>query len=49
MPYIGWGIKQRDLGSPMNAYTGITPHSYLRNWDRRNAVGGELTEETLKS
>lgn len=47
MPYIGWGIKQRDLGNPVNAYTGITPHSYLRNWDRRNAVGGELTEELV--
>jgi hypothetical protein len=47
MPYIGFSFKIRDLGIPSNAYGGLTPHSYLRNWDKRNALGGTITLEDL--
>ena len=47
MPYIGFAFKERDLGNPANAYGGLTPHSYLRNWDKRNALGGTITVEDL--
>jgi hypothetical protein len=43
MPYIGFAFKQRDLGNPALAYGGVTPHSYMRDWDKRNAFGGTLT------
>lgn len=47
MPYIGFNITERDFGNPSAAYSGITPHSYLRNWDKRNLAGGTLTIEDL--
>jgi hypothetical protein len=47
MPYIGFNFTERDLGNPANAYSGLTPHSYMRNWDKRNAAGGTITLEDL--
>ena len=47
MPYIGFNFTERDLGNPANAYSGLTPHSYMRNWDKRNALGGTITREDL--
>jgi len=47
MPYIGFNFSERDLGNPANAYSGLTPHSYMRNWDKRNLVGGTITLEDL--
>jgi hypothetical protein len=47
MPYIGFAFKERDLGVPANAYSGLTPHSYLRLWDKRNLAGGTITLEDL--
>jgi len=47
MPYIGFAFKERDLGVPGNNYSGLTPHSYMRNWDKRNLLGGTLTFEDL--
>lgn len=48
MPYIGFAYKERNMGQAAS-YAGITPHSYLRNWDDRNFIGGELrlTDPTL--
>jgi hypothetical protein len=46
MPYIGFNMKERDLGQAAS-YAGITPHSYLRGWDVRNLLGGTLTVEDL--
>jgi hypothetical protein len=48
MPYIGFSFKERDLGVPGNNYSGLTPHSYMRNWDKRNLIGGTLTLEDLQ-
>jgi hypothetical protein len=48
MPYIGFAFKERDLGVPGNNYSGLTPHSYMRNWDKRNLIGGTLTLEDLQ-
>ena len=28
LPYIGFNIKERDMGVAANAYSGIIPHSY---------------------
>lgn len=47
MPYIGFNFSERDLGNPANAYSSLVPHSYMRNWDKRNLVGGTLTIEDL--
>jgi hypothetical protein len=48
MPYIGFTFKQRDLGNPANAYSGLTPHSYLRLWESRGPLGGTLTTSDLE-
>ncbi len=47
MPYIGFNLSERNLGNPLAAYSALVPHSYLRNWDKRNALGGTITLEAL--
>jgi hypothetical protein len=40
MPYIGFAYKERDFGNARASYGSIADHSYTRNWDYRNAIGG---------
>jgi len=43
MPYLGFAYKERDLGNPNVSYGSIADHSYIRNWEYRNALGGTWT------
>ena len=49
MPYIGFAFKQLDAGNPATAYGSIAPHSYMRDWDIRNAAGGTITIDDLQT